>query len=118
MIVKQVKIAAGASLSDKFSVPDYCIIGIQAPATLTALTVGLDLLACVYEAGTPVKAVTTSGSQITYTVDPAAATFITTVGQDRVKAPLYQLQTVDASGTAKAQTVQVVFQVLLDQYLS
>lgn len=118
MIIRRVKIEAGASKTEAFEAKGLCIVGIQTPASMTALTAALNVLACAEAGGTPVAAVTTSGTQVSFAVNPAASQFISAVGQDMVAAPVLQLQAVDSSGTAKVQSAPVTITVMLRRYLS
>lgn len=113
MVIRDVKIVAGASLSETFTVRDHAIVGLLTPGTLETGTVALNVLACIHEGGAPVSAVTCSGTQIAYTVVAATSQYVSAVGQDMVSAPLVQLQAVDSSNVAKAQTGAATIRVVL-----
>ena len=118
MLIKYVTIPITASKSETFRSQGMSILSVQHANDLTALTTALNVLACTEEDGTPVAAKTSSGTQIAYAVDNDAAEFISTVGEDKVTAPLLQFEAVDASNVAKAQTAAVTLKVVLAKYLT
>jgi hypothetical protein len=117
MITKEITVAAGASLSNTFESRNYCIVAIQTTGALTTGTTGLVLLACADGTSTPIVAVS-NGTAIVWAVVAATAQYLTTVEKDMVKAPLLQLQCVDSTGAAKAQTNAATFKVVMAKYLS